>query len=404
MKMLFLCSTEFQLLTALHIKYHMHPTDEADIIVNNYHGEERELAERIRVTGMFQNVFYVRSYIENETLHKYCRAIIDGEHHISLWFAFKNSLGFIKIKLLSNLFGEKIYIKNMVADSEQLKLDDYEAFFGYIYGKRPILNNILGYILNHNTGCRINLLDEGVGSYIYSEGEPYLGIIDTYYVYEPDMLPFDKVKYRKIPSICRDDTNFIALLNDVFQFHSSDVEDYRNSVIIFDQGVWNKMPKYLQGSAWRSRLLFHNSYKRHLKEDKDFQEHIDIANFMIDNTAPRKIWIKLHPRHSSEVFAEYKKKEVKLVKRYDLPWELLALNCNTENCVFVTTYSSSVCLYNAVVDSNLDDYSCVSIYKLADMKFAPEMEQYFEELKRRYKNFYIPETLDEFVQIQQRVT
>ena len=71
MQLLFLCTTEFQIITAFNIKMNLYSQDEADIIIDNYHGQEKEIAGRIRETKVFRHVCYVRSEIEHETLHKY---------------------------------------------------------------------------------------------------------------------------------------------------------------------------------------------------------------------------------------------------------------------------------------------------------------------------------------------
>lgn len=404
MKLLFLCSTEFQLMTAFNIKCHMHPNDDADIIVNNYHGDEKSLAERIRTTKIFSNVFYVQSNIENETLHKYSKTIISGEEGPSLFSAVNNSIIFVTIKLLTKVCGATAYINHMVANSNNLTLATYDIFFAYIHGKRPILNYLLNYFLHHNTRCKINLLDEGVGTYAFSEGKPYMKIIDKYYVYDPDMMIFNKCKCVKIPSMDKKERSFIELLNYVFQFHASEMEDYRNSIIYFDIGVANKIPPYLRSNNLIVNHLLHKTrlYKRHLKEEQVFHEQINLVNIILEKTDSQKIWIKMHPRQSKDSINEYKERTIKLIKRYDLPWELIALNCPLGNNILITNYSSSVCLYNSVIKGIPDDIDCVLIYKLTNKPFSWDLERYFEELARKYHNFYIPKTTDDLINIQKR--
>ena len=62
--------------------------------MDNYHGKERELAERIRQTKLFSKVFYVRSSIENETLHKFFKEMIAGETTLNFIAAAQNSIHF----------------------------------------------------------------------------------------------------------------------------------------------------------------------------------------------------------------------------------------------------------------------------------------------------------------------
>lgn len=398
MKMLFLCSTEFQLLTALNIRYHMHPDDDADIIVNNYHGEEKELADRIRKTGLFHHVFAVRSYIEEKTLHRYFRCIIDDEPGISFLDAVVNSLKFIKTKLMTALFGAKQYINNMVDDSSQLRMEEYEAFFAY--GSKKVACHVLDYILKYNLNCRINLIDEGTAAYCVPELGRFsmpsvMEIIDSCYLYDPDVVVYEK-EICKIPSLKKTDIRFVQLLNEVFQFKKDDVEDYRNALIFFDQNVANKVPNYLQRDSWIIRFLFRNAYRRHLKEEKEFYEQLDAMNIALDANVSRDIWVKLHPRSSNDIIAELESRHIKIVRRYDLPWELIELNCPTGNNIMVTSYSSSVCSYNAVLEGKLDDARCIMMYLLSNTEFASALKRYYIKVQKKYDNVYVPKDMNEF--------
>ena len=404
MKMLFLCSTEFQLLTALNIRYHMHPDDDADIIVNNYHGEEKELADRIRKTGLFHHVFSVRSYREEKTLHRYFRCIIDDdEPGISFLDAVVNSLKFIKTKLMTALFGAKQYINNMVDDSSQLRMEEYEALFAY--GSKKIACHVLDYILKHNLNCRINLIDEGTAAYCVPELGRFsmpsvMEIIDTCYLYDPEVVIY-KVKLCKVPSLKKDDREFIAVLNYIFQFDSCDIEDYRNAAIFFDQNVFQKMPKYLQKKSRLLQLIFHNSHKRHLKEEREFFKQIDVMNFVLNITKSANSWVKLHPRSSKDIVEELHKKNIRIIRRYDLPWELIALNCPVGNNLLITNDSSSVCLYNAALEYVGATTQCELLCCLVGIGVLQiEDKTYFDKLCSQYNNFHIPESIEDLIVVQ----
>lgn len=400
MKMLFLCSTEFQLLTALNIRYHMYPNDDADIIVNNYHGEEKELADRIRKTKLFSNVFYVRTYIEEKTLHRYFRCFIDGEPRIQFSWAIMNSFRFLKTKWMTAVLGEKSYIDNMIDDSSKLQLNKYNAFFAY--GSKKIARYLLDYLLKNNSLCQINLIDEGTGTYYepelgkYSMEEVLSGIVDRFYVYDPDVVVYKKDLCR-IPKLRKDDKIFIDLVNYVFQFTSEDLEDYHNGLVFFDQNVFNKTPKYLQGKSWIVRMIFHNAYLRHLKEEKDFYRQLEIINLVLSKQTADNVWIKLHPRTTKDIFKELEQRNLKIIRRYDLPWELIALNCPVGNNILVTNYSSAVCLYNAVLENQEDSTRCVLLYKFSKLKFLEDGDKFFDMLRTKYNNIFIPETDEDLV-------
>lgn len=392
MKMLFLCTSEFQLMTALNIKFHMHPNDDADIIVANYHGEERELAERIRKTKLFRKVFYVREYIENDTLHKYFHDLIEREPSIGFFCSIKNSFSFLKVKSMRAILGPQVYIKYMIADSSQLDLKEYDAFFAY--GTKTITYNLADCVLKYNPDCHLNLLDEGIGSYADPEIGMYSDIIQKCYVYDVDMAIYEK-EICKVPSIKREEYEFIDILDYIFQFNGEDKEDYRNAIIIFDQGNAGKMPRYLQNSSWWFKIIFHNAYTRHLKEENEFRERVRLIDAVIGLGTEHDVWMKLHPRSSKDTIREYKTKGIRVIRRYDLPWELIAVNCSVGNNILMTISSSSVCLYNAVIDGVDDNTQRILLYKMSDVKNPETNLQYFKKLGKGYKNIHIPQTMDE---------
>ncbi len=392
MKLLFVCTTEFQLITALNIKYHMHPDDDADIIVDNYHGEEKELAERIRETKLFRKVFYVRSYIEHETLHKYFRSISDGEPGIGLAYAIKNSLLFLKMRIMTKIFGSGAYIGNMLAFSENFSIEEYDAFLAY--GDKPITCALVDILSRRKKDTKVFLLDEGTGTYVVPNIGKHSNLIDGCYVYAPDLVIYAKETY-KVPPIKQTDYNFIAILNYVFQFHTEDVEDYSESIIVFNQSGRGKMPKYLQNPSWIVRLLFHNSYKRHIEEEKEYEEQAHLMRIAIEyasnNAAREKTWMKLNPRAAKSTIEEYKAStDTHIIRRYDLPWELVALNCSVQGATFLTNCSSAVCLYNAVLEKN-ENVRCVLLYKLGKNQTSEKYNLFFEKLAWKYENVCIPE-------------
>ncbi len=401
MKLLFLCTTEFQLITALNIKYHMHPDDDADIIVDNYHGEEKALAERIRGTNLFRKVFYVRSYIEQETLHKYFRSISDGEPGIGLAYAIKNSLLFLKMRIMTKVFGSDAYVNNVLVPSDSFSIEEYDAFFSY--GDKPITCNIVDCILKRNRHCQFILLDEGIGTYTVLNLGKHSEIVDKCYVYDPDLVVHNK-EACKIPSIRKSDKEFIDILNYVFQFYIDDIEDYSNSVIVFHEDGRDKMPKYLQNASWWVKILFHNPYRRHLEEDAEYNRQAGITNMAIDCVTGKiqadKIWIKLSPRAVRSSLKEFGcRQDIKIIRRYDLPWELVALNCSVKNAVLLANYSTAVALYNAVVDNAEDAVRCVLLYKIVhEFSVGGAYDCMFERIINKYGKVYAPHNINELAQ------
>ena len=406
MKMLFCCTTEFQLLTALNIKYHMHPDDEADIIVDNYRGEEKALAERIRETNLFRKVLYVKSHIEQDTLHKYFKEAFERKSSISFSQAVQNSIRFFGIKFLKSLLGTKYYIRHAIANGSELEPKNYDVLI--TYGTKPIVEQLIEYITVTNQHCRIRLLDEGFGIPSlgeYSASEVIRKIEKCYLYSDAAMHTIPKEKICKIPSIKRTDKDFVSILNYVFQFHPEDIEDYRNSVIFFNpNGGESKMPKYLSAGLPVTKVLFPRLYKEHVEEEQTYYKLLALANFIItyfrEKQHYKKIWIKLAPRASEDFLDAYRNRDdIRLLRRWDLPWELLALNCPLENSVLLTDWSAAVCICRDVVELVGENIQRILLYHLMQEDVSEMHRQLFENLESINEDLYIPKDTRAFYNI-----
>lgn len=398
MKMLFCCTTEFQLLTALNVKYHMHPDDDADIIVSNYHGEEKELAERVRKTRMFRKVFFVKEYIENSILRQYLLGLSDGTPGTGLVSSIRNTFLFAKMKATQLFCGARAYIETMLDNASSLDVTEYDLFLAH--GQKTVTTYLAEYIFQSNKHCRFCILDEGIGTYMATSIGEFVDNIDTYYAYAPDLMLYER-KIRQIPKLKKTDKAFIAILNDVFGFSPSDVEDYRDSVIIFSQnGSEEKMPKYLKWIPVLSKIFLRNAYLRHMKEEKEYYEQLQIMDFAIRKAIQNKdgyrVWLKLNPRASRDQIEEYSaRKDIRLLRRWDLPWELLALNCPLGNNIFLTNATSAVCMQDDVVEDIPRKVFRVLLYKLLKEEMPDESLCFFAMLEKRRENIYVPEKIND---------
>ena len=403
MKLLFLCTSEFQLLTALNIRCHMHPSDDADIIVDNYHGEEKELAERLRETNLFRKVFYVKSYIEHETLHAYFHAFTEGTCSPPFFHAIKNSLLFAKIRIAKLFMGARAYVEQMVDDSSALQLREYDAFFAF--GTKPITCHLAEYFMQLNGHCQMNLLDEGIGTYVAHEIGRHSEVVNKCYAYAADLVSYE-MEICEIPKLKKTDREFVEILNFVFQFRPFDIEDYRNSVIVFSEnGSEVKMPKYLTISPLLSKTLFRNSYKRHLKEEEEFYERLRMMNLAIQVAGREKncgtVWMKLNPRASRDQIVEYQgRRDIRLLRRWNLPWELLALNCPLENSVLLANTTSAVCMHDDVIDASDEPVQRILLWRLSKYRPSKKFDKFLAALEKKHGNLHVPKTMDELASIR----
>lgn len=383
MKLLFVCTTEFQLLTALNIKYHMYADDIADIIVDNYHGEEASLAQRIRETRLFRNVCYVNSAYEQKTLHAYVRGISDGEKTISILEGISNSLKFVESRIKEIICSERGYLSVLVHGFDTLMLDKYDALFAY--GGKPITRKVYSYMQKNNTGCKIIQLDEGVGSYYVANVGGFGSKIDFCALYEPDVrtIPIAAIK---IPKISKTDKDFLKIVNLIFEYDDKKTVHYKDSIIFFDQGVSNPLPKYLRNASKLKKMIFHNSYTRHKIEEEEFNNRTKVTLELLEMLKGREVWVKPHPRSASEALKIFSRlgKNIKIMPQFKLPWEVIALNSVVEGNCFLSCVSSSVCLYPSVIEEYNNTNKSILLRFLYKEKFMLSFEDYLDNLQIRF--------------------
>ena len=396
MKLLFLCVTEFQLLTALNMKYHLFPDDIVDIIVGNYHGEEAALADRIKQLNWFRYVSYVKFGVENKTLHAYFRGISDGNKTLPLSEALSNTSAFFRSRIGEKIAGPELYLNILIDDFKKLDFTEYDAV--YSYGKKPVLMRLFKYLHTINSRCKIIQMDEGIGSYyeINIGGDE---VADACALYEPNAKVVS-CEAKKIPSISSNDKQFIKSINSVFGFDERCTEDYSNAIVYLDQGIYNVTPKYLRNATTLKKMIFYNAYKRHKREEEDFFTHKRLTEELLDIFSDKAIWIKPHPRSSNDMLADYSSlgTKVKIIPQYQVPWEVIALNSAMDNTLLLTENSSSLFVFPAVIpDKAIGTIGC-AVYKLLNNTMSPEFEKSVDKIKNIYpKQIFIPTSREELI-------
>lgn len=394
MKLLFVCTTELQLLTALNLKYNIYKDDIADIIVDNYHGEEAALADRIKQTNIFRNVCFVKSNIEEKTIHAYLRGISDGKTNITSGDALVNSFFFVWSRIKTVFSKDKGWLSVLVNDFSKLTMSEYDAFFGY--GGKKITKHVRSFLNEINPSCKIVQLDEGVGAYCAGNvGENTK--IDSCEVYEPDLLQFTAVT-KKVPAIDKEDNTFVNIVNQIFEYDDTKNVDFSGNIVFFDQGVSSPMPKYLRNASFLTKLIFHNSYRRHKVEEDVYERWKQITLEILKSVGEKNIWVKMHPRASSEALSFFAAMpNVNIMPQYRVPWEIMALNSKVEDSVLMSFFSSSTCLHNSVVKS-AGKNMIILLYDMVDLPIEQVVVDYCKALSKRFNNkIFIPKDKEEFL-------
>ena len=368
MRILFVCSTEFQLLNALNIKYHMFSDCDADIVLQR--PNFKEFVERLKLVNMYGCICYAKPELLG--LHQYFRDITNkGISHVSLSKAIINTI-IIAIKKIKGLFGgPKKTLDNLLFGYQNIKDIKYDKVF--MQSGNEIVRNF--YKDLHNIAEMV-ILDEGVGSY-------YLDTIchkntkaDSAYVYDPDVVVYGGVDLVKIPALSNANEEFINIANKVFDYKKSHIR-IRNKTIFFDEGG-EIMPAYLKNAGWLKKIVFSNSIKKHMQSHLEYMKQVYAFKKIASNN---EVYIKYHPRTPNDMLQEYDEKIFHEIEQRRIPWELYLCNNDIEHCNFITMSSSSVSLYPLIIGGDND---CILLYKCFGFPISHKCEQFLKKVAIKY--------------------
>ena len=399
MKLLFICSTEFQLFNVLNMKMHLFPNDSADIIIQFLKEDTVEFYNRVCETGIFENVCYRLPDVFG--LHEYARCVRKGDYSHSLVGAANNSMKEFFTNLSSRTSHEFIdNVKDCVYNVESLDFSSYQAVFAG--GTNDIVTNIIRHLHSNNPKCKINIYEEGVGSYIndilgdHCEDIPR----DNIYLYEPTMPVYKHPSLRPIPKVKRDDLSFLEIANRIFSYvpQTNRIEGQ----IIYLDDPSEPLPNYLQYSNLLNRTLFVVPYKRHLRDHEIYLRQLAIYKLLLENVGTRKILVKLHPRNERlNILQEYQGPNTKIFENISVPWELFCCNCELRNNIFVTMESSSISANSLVVDGHGENVLIICRQVDNERARHDKYNEFHVKLKQKgnSKEVYMPKSKKEYVSI-----
>lgn len=399
MKALFVCLTDYQLLNSINIKKHLLTDSKADIIIFNNKIGTFELADRLQKTDLFENVYV---YSENfKGIHKYLRNKSENKKDISLLEALNGTLKNLSLKLLTCVKNKEWIINKKIYKNKKIDFKQYDQFFGI--GTKAFVGDCLDIILKYNK-CTNNIIDEGLATYLSSDWNDKCEI-DKIYLYKPDLAVYKKENvnnFIKIPKIKKSDKNFIDLINFIFDFENIDKINLINKVVFFDQNT-DSMPKYLRNGSKLKKIIFANSYNKHLKEQKIYEIKMELFKILVEKCWPIKVFVKLHPRSNLDYIKDYQDNKANFLPNIFAPWEVFGCNCEIKNNVWVTMYSSALSAYDFTIE-NIHNNKYIFLYRILNKKNALKqytiVDKFFTEFQKAYpQKVFIPNTVEEFINI-----
>ena len=394
-RILFICSTKFLLFNALHVRMHMFPEIAADIIIDFSNAETEDYYRRVKETGVFENVAYLKPKWEG--IHEYIRSIRKGKPVASLKTSIKNTISHVYKKYLYRDDPEYA-LKNLLFGVEKIDFSLYTHIFGQ--GNNATVRNIVGLVRKKNTTCKLCTLEEGTGTYVFENICDDVRS-DYIYVYDPEVVVYKSDKrIKKIDRIDKNDESFIETVNYVFDYKQR--EKYHNSIIFFDTYA-EDMPNYLKKHKWLSRTLLNNAYKKHLTEANVNQLQKNAFSLLCKYKNGKKIFVKLHPttkRKGKEAYCV--KTGIELAKDNNVPWEVVCLNGEVTNNIVVAHMTSAFRSLSLIEECDTNEYIALIDMVSIDKQYENSLVlQKWRKLKK--VKLYSPKSIEEYQDVLKRL-
>ncbi len=350
-KILILVNTYFQIIIAIKLKLTTYKNDDVDIIISNHSVDSYKIYESLKNISIFNKIFYFRS---KEA---------------------KNKI----IKILQNFC--YLLFPNLSLNSKKMKLGYYDEYLFYNINKYSYL--LYDALHKKNKKVKVIRFEEGYISYLhinvgisnsYKKIRKILGKefieekIEYNNLFNPNLLIYNpKAPIKKIENLERKDIELRNIVNKVFKY------DLIND--IYDK-------KY---------IFFEESFFCDNKGIDDMDLILNIAEIV----GKENLMVKLHPRNKVDRFKEY---GITTNKTIGIPWEVIQMNNDFSNKVFLTISSGSVLASKLYFNDNIETYllfNCTN--KMSDM-VTDEYSKYLEKIKKNlnFDNFKIPNSNEEF--------
>lgn len=355
----FVCCTPYHVMLSVHLAMSKYQTCENEIFVCDHFVNSDKVYENLKKIGVFSKVYYVRdNYLKSNN----------------------------KKEKLHRFFFRKY--KDMLS-TENVNFN-YDNLFIYTYTFFSILAVDLVKLNNKNS--KINLVEDGIGTYLanfdsvknkvkkvfdvifrtflnYRLLNPWL--ISKIYLFDIDLYSGTfKDRLERIPNINKENNNYKEKINYIFNYYNHDI--YKKAKFIyFDQ-------------CFSLDNIFSINEKHIVKDIITIFRNLKIDNNLI---------IKLHPRDHVE---KYKELNFSNVNNSSFPWELICLNENVGERIFISVNSSAV-FSPSILFGNHN--VVILLYKLYNFK-NENFEFFIKNLISKNKiTVYIPETLEELSNI-----
>ncbi len=341
---LILCNSVYQVFVALWLKYNMLSEENTDILISDHMNHYEQVADNIKKTKLFRNVYTVKS-----------KQFVFGGRGYS---------GQLE-KFFYRTFPKKELYKLI-----ELK-NKYDCFFFSNFDEFSEL--IYDVLKRRNNKMKVNIYTDGISTqsklfegyyndtdipktkkykiFALISGKKYIyGNINKFLVFEPDLMEWDpKCKVEKINPVSKDKA-FLNIVNQVFGYDNIE-DEYNEKYIFFEESFY---------------------------ADSGYMEDVELIDKLAEIVGKENLLIKIHPRNPKNRFKEL---GYKTNKNTYVPWEVIAMNIDLSDKKLIAIASTSILNPIHIFGMDIKAYSLINclneIPKLLDTPLSKTVVNMF---------------------------
>jgi len=342
-RVLFICNSAYQLLTAVQIRRTIYAHEEADLILSNQLAGADKVSENARKTNVFGHV----AYIENKK-QAFANRFREACEDIKIIFHLRRVLGEYDIVCLSNI-------------------SVFSILFLRLYQRRTSEVNIFedGFVTYSKVFVRMDrasvisrlLLPQGV-----------LGSVSHLFLFNPDLLDWHAqgIQVVAIPKLSNSNQDTIGVLNTIFDYAASP-DRYDKSYLFMEESF----------------------YADHFPVND-----VEIVEELARMVGKENVMVKLHPRNPENRFERL---GYKTNHSYAIPWELIMLNTPLQGSTLVSISSCSILQPYLLLGIKVRSISLLNLLATKPGNMQGELGEYMQSLFNRFSEFcYSPMDMEDF--------
>lgn len=320
---LIVCNTYYQLIAAIQMRITIFTKDYVDVILSDHSSNSKQVTQNLCKTGIFNDVRFLQSKELDCYPHR-------------------------------NLEGIKTVLNGILGEYEPLKgSGPYDLLF--YFNQSVSIYQIFGYAYKCNKKLKCYRFEEGILSYksiiqplckkrlsqriqaiLIARcvvGKPNIQrLTKGIYCFYPELFEGCDLVCHPIPALRRMDISFIEKINKTFDYHP-DLETYPKRYIFFASS------SDVDGTPVGETELV-----------------LQIAELV----GRENLLVKMHPRDERDV---YERQGITVARNSAIPWEVIQLNNDFSDHIFMTICSGSVLNASALIGDRIPTFFLYPIVK-----------------------------------------